>query len=426
MIRNIFTNFTARLGAAVMSFCMLLLTTHLLGKDVRGEIAAIQLGISIIHLISDLAGGASLVYLVPRTSLRTLLLAGSAWAVLSAVTTGWIMLRYFDVFPPNYEIEILVVGVLLSLHSTNQNILLGQQRIAAYNILYVSQAATQLGVMVLSIFAFHQAGAYPFLYASIAGYGLCYLAGIITVNRNAPVPKIAENRSILFLLFMNGVFTQGANFTLKLVIGENYSLLRKMPGGGDGAVGIYSTAYSLGETILLLASSIAAITLSHVSNQGDATTERIKVIRLSKISLVLTVCAVIAFAFLPAGFYSWLLGGKDYEPVRQVFLTLSPGILLLSFGTVYSHYFSGAGKHFVNFISGILSYTVILIVAPMLIGSSALAGAGWSASITYGVLSLFVFLVFMLTSKGRKGEWKTLLPSAEDFQFVKNYLRKNK
>ena len=114
MIRSVLTNFSARLGGAVLSFLMLLLTTRYLGKDVRGEIAAIQLAISIVQLVSDLAGSSSMVYLVPRTSLTKLLLAGSAWAVFSAATIGLSLVHFFDVIPANYNYATLLIALLIA------------------------------------------------------------------------------------------------------------------------------------------------------------------------------------------------------------------------------------------------------------------------------------------------------------------------
>ena len=59
MIRSIFTNFSARLAVAVLNFIMMLLITHLLGKEIYGQITIIALNVTFIHLISDLAGAPS-------------------------------------------------------------------------------------------------------------------------------------------------------------------------------------------------------------------------------------------------------------------------------------------------------------------------------------------------------------------------------
>lgn len=430
MIRSVLTNFSARLGGAVLSFLMLLLTTRYLGKDVRGEIAAIQLAISIVQLVSDLAGSSSMVYLVPRTSLTKLLLAGSAWAVFSAATIGLSLVHFFDVIPANYNYATLLIALLISLHSINQSILLGQQRLKAVNLFIIAQGVMQYGGMLLCIFVFNLQDAWPFVYACLFSYSIMYLIGLLIVTRHAPKPSLHLGQGVLSLLFLNGFFTQGANLGMKLVLSRNYSLLKTMPGGGNGAVGIFSTAYALGEAILLFAASASTIIIARVANKGDHEAERSTVLRLSKLSLGMTILAVVFFALLPPEFYSMLIGGKkhadEFLQIKSVFLSLTPGTLVLSFATVYSHYFSGAGKHYLNFISSIIAYACVMIFSGMLVDTQGINGAGWSTSISYCSLSLFVFIIFMLIGGNKKDDWKALLPSGNDVRFIKQYLRGTK
>ena len=46
-------------------------------------------------------------------------------------------------------------------------------------------------------------------------------------------------------------------------------------------------------------------------------------------------------------------------------------------------------------------------------------GAGWSASIAYGGLSVFIFTMFMLTGRNAKAEFKELIPTRADFTSLK-------
>lgn len=422
MIRTIFSNFSARLGLAGLNFLMLLLTVKYLGRDIRGEIATIQLGVNIIHMVSDLAGGPSMVYLIPRTRLRKLLLTGSIWSIFCSVCIG-LGLIWSGLLPEKYSVEILIMAVLVSLQSINQNALLGQERIRLFNMLILSLGIIQIGIMALCIFAFGMNQSWPFLYGSIAGYAICYIAGIFLVTRNAPEPKLEENLPVLWIMFRNGFFTQAASISFQLSLRENYFILKKNL--GDGAVGTFSTALSLGEAIQLFSSSVAAITLARVANRGDHTVERPNVIRLSKLSAGLTLVGLLMFMVLPNAFYTWLLS-KEFSDVKESFITLAPGILLVSFGTVYGHYFSGAGKHYMNFIAGCLGYTIALIIAHPLVNRLGIPGAGWGASIAYGSIAVLIFAAFMLTGRNRKADFKALLPSSSDIRFFRESFFKNK
>lgn len=422
MIRSIFTNFSARLAVAAMNFIMLLMTTHYLGAQTRGVVSILAIGIGIIHIVSDLAGGPSLVYLTPRTKLRSLIITGSIWAIFTTLLVGYILI-YIGNIPNNCGVEALIVAVLISLHSLNQNILLGQERIKAFNILFFVQGVIQIGAMVFCIFVFDQKSVYPYLYSNIVSFSLCYLVGLYLINKNPPQPKIIEKRPILLVLFTNGFYTQAATLCLYLCKLKSPTSIKNILPDGEASAGIYTTAFALGEAIMIFAASVSAVVLSKVSNQDNHADARSSVFQLSKLSMGLTFLAVVFFLALPSNFYSWLLG-KDFSPVKQVFLSISPGIVAISFGTVFAHYFSGAGKHYMNFISGACALLTTYLTTDFLIHKAGMMGAGYASSATYIVLSVVIFTAFMLIGGNTKSDWKQLLPALEDFRSLRNMLKK--
>lgn len=422
MLRSIITNFSARLIGAIMNFFMLLLTTHALGKEVRGEISIIQLSINIVHLISDIVGGPGLVYLVPRTKLSVLYITGWLWALFSCAGIGVILMQG-GWMPEAYSTEVLIASFLLSLNSINMNILLGQQRIKEYNVLLYVQNGLMFVTMAASIFILKHEHAVPYLDACYAAYGITFLSGLILVLRRKHEPKLTENRSVFMVLFANGFFTQIATLTHQLSIRQSYYHLETAMHDNKASVGIFSTAISLGEAILLFSASVAAILMSRVSNETGDEISRRRTLRLSKFSVAVTLPAVLMFVLLPAEFYTWLLG-KDFSGVHSTFRTLAPGIMLVSFGTVFGHYFSGSGKHYMNFFSGICALAITLMIVHTFIHLYGTDGAGWSASLSYGGLSVFIFTMFVITGRKYKGELKELLPNRSDLDFIKRILNR--
>lgn len=422
MIRSIFINFSARLAMQVMYFCTLLLTTHFLGKDVRGEISLVQLAINMIHLVSDIVGGPSLVYLVPRSKLSTVLVTGWSWAVVSSLAT-WGVLLWCNAIPTEYSIEVLVAAFLLSLNSINMNILLGQERIKQYNILLYLQGILMFVTMAASILILDHKYAAPYLDACYVAYAGSFLLGLYFVLKHKHQPTQSENRNVFFVMFSTGLFTQLATLSFQLSIRFNYFKIDEYVHDDHGTVGIYSTAVSLAEAILLFSASVAAVLMTRISNDKLADITRKKTLQLSKLSLGITIPGILVFVLLPAEFYSVLLG-KDFSPVRTSFLSLVPGILMLSFGTVFGHYFSGSGKHFMNFFSGVFALTITLFTTDWLVRNHGIIGAGWSASLAYGSLSVFIFTMFMLTGRNKKNEWKELLPSRNDLTSLRQIFKK--
>ncbi len=422
MIRSIFTNFSARLAVAVLNFVMMLFITHFLGKEIYGQISIIALNVFYIHMISDLAGGPSLVFLTPRAKLKSLLITGSVWSAVNSLGIGALLI-YSGIFPMLYGKELLIIGLLISLHSLNQNILLGQQRIKAYNLLFVLQGILQILSLVVFIFFFRQADAYPYIYAALISNLLCYFVGLYLVHKNAPQPKIIEKRPLLLVLFKNGFYTQAASIFMVLPKTISFNNLKEVLHDGEGSIGIFNSASSLTSAISLFGASVSSIVLAKVSNHENHSEARIVVIRLAKLSLLLTTIAVSMFLLLPAEFYSWLLG-KDFSPVKSIFVTMAPGIIFVSLGTVFSHYFSGAGQHIMNFFSGAISLLVAWLVTHYLIVHFGIVGAGISATITYSVMTLFIMTTFFIIGKQPLKDLGMLMPRKGDVASLINIFKK--
>ncbi|MGL5889159.1 MAG: lipopolysaccharide biosynthesis protein, partial [Bacteroidia bacterium] len=232
MIRNILVTFSARIAVAAANFIVLLCTTHELGADVRGKISMIQLGIQLIHLISDMAGGPSMVYLVPRSQLRKLVISATVWAVFSAAVVGSLLL-YFGQIPQAYGADILGIGLLVSLSAVFQNILLGQERIRDYNMLLLTQGALLIGGVVFSLYAAGVHSEKVFVYGSYLSWSVVAVAAAYLVLSRKHEAKQHESRPMLMVLFANGFFTQAATLTHQLSIRENYFRLEKLSSEND-------------------------------------------------------------------------------------------------------------------------------------------------------------------------------------------------
>ncbi len=423
MIRNILTNFSARLGVAALNFVMLLMLTNLLGKDIYGQISEIALNVGIIHIISDLAGGPSLVYLTPRAKLSALLISGSAWSFVNAIGIGAILI-YAGIFPTLYAKELLLIGLLVSLHSINQNLLLGQQRIKAYNILFFLQGILQILSLCFFLFIYKPADAYPYIYACFISYGFCYAVGLFLVSKTAHVPTIKESRPLLLVLFSNGFYTQAASLFVLLPKAIAFNEIEKIIPDADGPKGIFNSAHSLGSAIMLFGASVSAVVMAKVANHANHSETRATIFRLAKLSFLLTAFAVLLFLSLPAEFYTWLLG-KEFSPVKSVFIPMTPGIIFLSLGTVFSHYFSGAGKHIMNFIGGGITLLFAWLTTHFLVVEFGLMGAGIATSVGFIVMTVFIMAAFIFVGKQPASDLKLLLPAKSDFTALKDIFKKD-
>lgn len=431
MLRKILANFSARFSVAIINFLVLLLTTNFLGSETRGEVSVIALGLSIVHLLSDIAGGPSLVYLVPRASSFTLLILGYAWS-LCCVTLIGIPLVYLNLIPQEFGRDILILSLLVSLHSVHLNLLLGKEQIRRYNLLLILQALVLIGSMSVLIFIFKGKDTQVYITGAYIAYSIVLLASTFLVWRELKGQRFEHSVKTLTLLFRNGFFTQVANLTHQLSTRVNFYLLGAIPVfvfsgnfrmNSEQAVGVYSTAIALAEAILLFSQSVATVVLSRTANTSDPDRTRRIALQASKLSFAITIPGMLLFILLPASFYTALLG-KDFLPVKHVFLPLAPGIAFISFGTVYSHYFSGMGKHFMNAMSGSIALVVTLVSAWWLIPRYGLPGASLSATLAYCSMSFFIFLMFVFEKGTSFRETMQHFFSRADWELLKGQLRK--
>lgn len=77
-----------------------------------------------------------------------------------------------------------------------------------------------------------------------------------------------------------------------------------------------------------------------------------------------------------------------------------------------------------NFFSGICALSITLLLVHTFIHLYGTDGAGWSASLSYGGLSVFIFTMFVITGRKYKGELKELLPNRNDLDFIKRILNR--
>jgi|GEM_PF-676705 len=431
MLRKILVNFSARFGVAVINFLVLLLTTNYLGSGARGEISLIALGLNIVHLISDIAGGPSMVYLVPRVSTFTLLALGYVWSVCCVTLIG-IPLVYFNLIPQEFGTDILLLSLLVSLHSVHMNILLGKEQIRTHSLLLFLQAMVLITAMFVYIRFFGGDSTQVFITGAYLAYGAVLLCSTFVLWPQIGAKQIENLRKIFSTLFRNGFFTQLASLTHQLSIRVNFYIIGAIPFftfannyqlSSKQAIGLYSTAISLAETILIFSQSVATVMMARAANVGEQERTRRLALQCSKLSLAITLPAIALFLLLPAEFYVMLLG-KDFLVVKQVFVPLATGIAALSFGTVYSHYFSGMGKHYMNAVSGIVALCVTFSTAFYFIPRYGLEGASISAAMASSSMSLTIFLLFLFERGTSPKQTLRHFFSLQDWHLLKEQFRK--
>lgn len=425
MLKKIIGTTGTRILNAAFNLIILVIITNKIGSTGFGIIGLILVDISIIQLSVDLVAGSSLVYFASRANLGQLLFPALVFVAVVIVLyylLGLLGLTYFPILfntivPEGYFFHILALSAIGSLMWITYNLLLGQSRIRVYNIIFVLQVSTFLVVFSSIIYIVGMQDVTAYLIALYVSYSVAAIAGYISIFSKSGKIKVKGWLAVTKKVFSYGLVSQMANL---LSIGNNrMSFFFIKYFSGLPAVGIYNAGLQTTEGFKLIGQSIAVVQFSTISNVRDSEYSRILTIRLMKISVLLTLAAVIVINILPESFYTWLFS-DDFIGVKPVIMALSPGVLALAANNIFSHYFSGIGQPKVNLIAKVIGFVFTVILAILLIPKFGFIGAAITASVSYIATVVYQYRIFWTSTKTKHHEW---IPSKSDVTDFKRIMK---
>lgn len=398
---------------AFINLAILLVSCQQLGSDIRGRVSLLIFNIAIIQIINEIYTGYILVYFIPRFSLKKIYASGILWAITCTILCVGIMailFHYFEVGSESHWIHLTILSLLIIIHSFHMVIILAKERIKIYNFLNFFQPALLLLVLLLMFFVFHVKTIDSYIIALYVSFSTAIILSIIQV---ASIFKHHNNDLILFepkRIIENGFYNQLANLCHMLSNRYNFYLL-----GNTILVGIYSSATSLIESVWIISGSVSPIILTFIANEKDPKNNAKITLLLAKICFLLSLCCVVVLYFIPRDFFVFLLG-NDFIHVKTVMLYLSPGILLISFATIISHYFAGLGKQRILLVANSCGLLTTITVSHYLISRDQLLGACYAACLSYLIATIILVGFFL---KENKFNLLDLLRLKKDFELLR-------
>ncbi len=421
MFKKIFKTFGVKFSSAILNLMIAVVVSQFLGSQGKGEQGIIITTIAFILIFSNIVGGASLVYLTPRLPLKKLLLLSYLWTVLISGVFACILL-VFPFVESKYALHIALLAAINSFTAVNCSILLGKENIKASNNISFFQVLITVATLLLVFYTHFALNIYGYLYALYAAYIGSFILSLFFLlpyrsdkgNCDITYPKAVA------MLFRFGFLNQLAHISQLLSFRVSYYFLDSY--AGYQAVGIYSNAVSIIESVWMISSSIAIVQYSKIANTQDNKANQSLTAEFIRISLLVTFVVLIPVVLLPASFYSFVFG-KDFFDINRIMWCLAPGILVFVNALIIGHYFSGSGKYHVNTLGSTLGLIITIILSFLLIPRFGYIGAAITASISYLATSVFVTWFFC---KEAQLKFSTLLPLPKYFSgywvTIKEYL----
>lgn len=415
MLKNITGTFFTRILVSVLNFAIIILTAKLMGAEIRGSISLCMLAIAIAGLLNEIIGGPAVVYLVPRYKNSSIAKFSYLWAVFISITCS-LLLGLFNFYDVELFPLVAACSLMLCIGSIHQFLLLGHQKIKAFNSIALTQSVILFLVFISFIFQkkYH---IQSYFYALLTAYTIAFLLGLKYTSFVWKNDETIMQKPTLKILFNNGLLTQLASLTH--LMSSRVAFYFSSHFISLAFVGVLSTAVSVTEAAMLFSSSVALITASTVSNETDKIKAANTTLKLIKLSFLLSFGILLVLSIFPESFMSAIFG-KDFSGIKIIIFTLIPGALANSISQVISHYYSGLGKFNINTTVGFISLAVSIFAGLIYLKTSSILLPGFIISASAIVAMIYFVRLFL-----NENQWKAyqLLPTVADVKFVFNKIK---
>lgn len=396
MLRHILQSLFTKGFVAVVNFLILIFSSHYLGVSSRGDIGILILNISIIQVINEIYTGYTLVYFIPRFDLKKIVSAGIVYTLLAcSLANAVFMVLHKHI--SGYEGWSFAVSLLVILNTFNCVIILGRERIGIYNFLNMVQPFLLLVGLVVTTRVMKVYTLDAYIFPLLFSFVIAFLISSFCVVKLVMTRENGKEFSLNPIL-KNGFLCQTAVLMHILCNRYSFYLLET-----KADVGLYASASSLIESVLIISNGIAPVLLARVANDGDNERSRTMTLSLAKTSFLLSVVCVAVLGLIPEAFFIFLLG-EGFHGVKALMLMYSPGILMLSFAGIISHYFSAIGKLRIILLCNSLGFVCAMMLIHVLVEPYGVKGAAMSADIAYSVLTVSLVVAFFSVNKLRAAE----------------------
>jgi O-antigen/teichoic acid export membrane protein len=351
--------------------------------------------------LNELVGGGAIVFLSARYSARSLIVLSYLWGLIICVLL-YVLLYYIDLVPEEYILHTVVLGFLMSVTGVNTKVLLGKEKINAFNIVFIIQALTILITVSFVYFILNAVSVTDYIVSLYVSYILTVIISAIYT-----LPYFKEKRKsspgILKEMIKLGLMSQVAQISQFFNYRFAFYLVKRLMSMTD--IGIFSLGTQLSESTWLVSKSVALVEYSKVANSKDKMYSKKITIAFIQLMVIVTGLLLAVLLIIPSDLYI-LIFGEEFSGIKKILCYLSPGIFLWSTTIIISRYFSGLGKIHINTITSLIGLVVTVSLGFYLINDYQLKGAAILNSLSYTLATVFIICCFV---KDTRLKWKDLI-----------------
>lgn len=422
MLKKIIHTFGVNAFSAALNMGVAILLSQFLGPSGKGNQSLILTTISFILIFSNLVGGATIVYLVPRYKSILLIIPSYVWTILMSLVS-YFFLRITGLIESKYIIHVCILAIIYSVSSIHSNVLIGKQRIKTSNNLVLLQSVSLVVCLLVSFIALRIFSINSYITALYISMGLSMVISTLLISASFKEIDLKNYKSYLPVMkqmFTFGFQNQVAHITQMLSFRLSYYVIEEYI--GIAAVGVYSNGISIAESIWMVAKSMSLVQYSFISNSTNRDESARITLLLVKAGLFASLLLLIPLILIPVEAYVFIFG-QGFAAIKPVIISLLPGVLIYNVSILFGHYFSGTGRYNINGRISAIGLIVSVILYFTFIPLFDIRGAGIATSLSY----FFTSALFLWYFAKENNNWRTyLIPRRNDFTLVINEIKKAK
>jgi O-antigen/teichoic acid export membrane protein len=386
----------ARVVILVAGLATSIVTARLLGPDGRGLYFYALTVAAFVTQFGSLGFSSSNTYFVTREpAYLKPLAANSAWLSMAVFVLAGLAVTFLS-GPDDAPGLLMLLAVLLGSSSLFfmlfSNLLVGMQRLVAFNLLQIGSNLAVLPAMIVA--AWLNGSPQSLLIGSIvASLAFCVVAVFVLTKRDGfnfrPRPDIFRlSLSYSFRAFLITLIGYA-------VARGNVFILRSV--SGDAETGFYSIAVQICDALAILPISISLVIFPRLIRAQEGRYR--EMLRMARLVAVLGFAGCLVAALLAGPFVHFAFG-PAFAPSVAVVYAMLPGSLCLGTATIVSQYMAASGMPWRTFLPWLAAGAALAGAAWYLIPLYQAAGAAAAMSASYAVL--LVLMVVVAISQDRK------------------------
>lgn len=406
MLKKILETVGTRYVIAALNLVLMLINSRVLGRHGMGVAGVVYASANVAVMFASVLCGNTIVYFMRQKRIGVVVSAAYVWALAgSGVACG--VMTAVGMLPAGYGWAVFGLAVLLSLVNVHLRVLLGWDRIRAFNGVFLLQG---VGLFVILLGLYYVVG-----WRDVAGYvwGLyltnlaAWAVSLVVMMRGGTHPLRCAIDARAWLrdvreMFAYGLWSSVDNLAENLSARLNYFFLQRF--GGYGSVGLLDVGTRVSESLWHTSHGVSFIAYSEISRATEAERRRLTVVRLLGPTVVALAVAMGAVLCIPEWVYTEWLFTREFAGIRSVIAGLSVGIVAFGGNRILSHYFIGTGRVRVSAACSCIGLALLCASAVVMVPRWGVTGAAVASSVAYVGMLTFSVVVFLRTTGTKAGE----------------------